>query len=392
MTGVQTCALPIFSLIAAAQVKAGELEGARRSAALAGSKAAEARVLVGIASVALENNQTGWARETLDSASRIARDIDPDADRAQVLSYVSSAHIKAGNLKAARDAVSEAVRAVEKISLDDKRRDATLSTVASAVAKTANVPKALDLAGRIGSEFYKANTYRDIAAAQAEAGRKGDAANTFQRAMTAAATEESNFLSASAFNAIAAASAKAGFSNGAVKGFQRALAAAGSEKSASLRASSYTSIAQNQFEAGQRDAARKTIALAIKAMADLTGKREQEKSLKKVSQVLVKAGEPALTGAVIKTAGAMAVAAQAKAKAEKDARDQGRNAERKKEQQKKKAINGFTKIAEEIRAKPALVDTKSYLATLGRKKPPEIVLGIAATARDMADVLGRLLR
>ena len=369
-----------FGAIAEGHAKAGDIKSARRTAALTGSKSDEFDTLEDAARAVLRKNQLGLAREILASAIQVAGDIGTHGDRAYKLGRAAEYQIDAGDPEGARATAAQALRALKAVDQkNDEEWDPAAYGVASSFNKIGEIDSALAIAAQITSGYYKASAYCRIAVAQAKAGHSNDADKSFATALAAASMMKKAYSKPGIFDSIATALAGTGRKQNAAKAFAAALAAASDREHVSLRVGSYTSIARSQFKVGEREAARKTVALAVKTCAEIERQSDRDYYLGLISRTLVDAGEPALTPAVIQSVGAMV-----------DMRAKEEEQMAKKEEQRKKAVKRFTARAENIRSEPALTNTQTYLASLSGKKPHEVVLAIAETARDMADMLGQL--
>ena len=276
--------------IASAQAEAGDIDGA-----LATARSIDDELILSwtLDDIAVEQMATGdeqSARDTLAVALSVARKIDDKKERVSALSFVAAAHAKTGNTQSARDILATALSvarnidvafyrasALHRIALaqaeagdaqsaqgtfaamlsvaqmvDDEfnsyHLDSALRGIVSVQAQTGDMDGAFATARGIDNVESRAGALHDIASAQAQAGDKQSARDTFAAALSAARNIDDASSRAGALRNIAPAQAKAGDTDGA-------FATARSIDDALFRAGALWGIASAQAEAGDfRDA------------------------------------------------------------------------------------------------------------------------------------------
>ena len=270
--------------IAAAQAKAGDIAEALQTAEKIGDASWRASVLRDIAAA---QAKVGDIAEALQTAEKIG-----DASwRASALRDIAAAQAKAGDKAGASVTLAKARRAAEKI--DEAKIDEAFSIASimrhiapkygNSAAARVTLAEALQIEEKIDRAFWRADSLRDIAAAQAEAGDNAGARVTLAEALRAAEKIDRTFLHASALRAIAVAQAEAGDSAGAKATFAGVLRAAEKIDGAFLRADALRAIATAQAEAGDIAEALQTVeqiddaflrALALSTIAAVIAKTE----------------------------------------------------------------------------------------------------------------------
>ncbi len=201
------------------------------------------------------------AVDTLAPAIAVAERIKEADDRSRIYSWIAEVLVKAGKLREAEQSLVKALEAAE--ASKDYGRSWAFSELAEAWAEAARPGLALQISERIDDEETQQWTLRDIAKAQAGAGKARDAEKTLHRALKAAEALENRLYRGRAFYGLAEIQAEFGKRRDAERMLSKALAAAEDIPEALYRSALFRETAAVQVKFGNLRDAAKSLSKAV---------------------------------------------------------------------------------------------------------------------------------
>jgi hypothetical protein len=200
-----------YQAIAIAQVRAGNVSDAKKTAALLDDDPWHTLVLCAIAGAQAQAGDVPAARRTIEEAKTRIDKIDDY--RAEAYDALARAQLKTGDLMAAKDSAKLAYHASE---------PPVMSEVAAAQAGAGHVADALATAAELGSGYDATCAFCAIAVAQAETGHPADALQTLRNHKAILDTLQHRRVWLVTYRAVISAQVKAGDFAGAKETAERA--------------------------------------------------------------------------------------------------------------------------------------------------------------------------
>jgi tetratricopeptide (TPR) repeat protein len=309
-----------LGIIAAAQAKAGDVEGALRTAASVENvkdetlrqTAGDAKALV-LLDIAAAQAEVGDVKGALKTAEGIKHSFEIPSFKVSALARIAIAQAKAGDRAGAEHTFRQALETInafrQRIRTPDEKFllggfvRISLQEIAVARARAGDFKGALETAAAIEDEVTKADALREIAKLQAKAGDQAAARSTCVQALGVMSKIEAHSLKVEALVEIAKAQAEIGDRPASAKTLEQALQAASAtynfgpeaHNTANARSESpqhrqrrdaLTEIAVVQARAGDIKSALKTAGTIKGNSSDFQGS-----ALQKIAEAQAEAGD-----------------------------------------------------------------------------------------------------